>query len=90
MQDESSANVKKALKGVHVRTNLSREDFLHVLYHNSVVMRKQVRLRRDPQRYTVRLQEEQKKALNAIYYKMKISDNFISCSPHTDADSNYL
>ena len=89
MEDENG-KTKKALKGVHVKTDLHQEDFINTLYNNTLVLRKQCRLRRDPKKYRIRLQEEKKKALNALYFKMKVSENFVSCTPHTDANSEYL
>ena len=90
MEDKSTGKVKKALKGVHSRTLLEYEDFIDVLYNNSTVLRDQTQLRRNPKKFTVQLQRGQKRALNSVYYKFKISPDFITCSPHTDEHGYYL
>ena len=90
MEDQAAGKVKKALKGVHSRTLLEYEDFLDVLYNNSTVMREQTQLRRNPKKFTIQLQRGKKRALNSVYYKFKISPDFITCSPHTDKHGNYL
>ena len=87
---DNNGKIKKALKGVHVRTDLDKEDFVNALYNNKAVLRKQIRLRRDPKKYRIRLQEENKKALNALYYKMKVNSNFVTCTPHKDPNNQYL
>ena len=90
MEDKDSGKLKKALKGICSGTNLKYEDFLDVLYHNTKVMREQTRLRRDLKKSTVHMQKEQKRALSSIYYKLKVSDDFLSCSPHTDQNGDYM
>ena len=90
MEDRTTGECKKALKGIHCETLLQYEDFIDVLYNNSTVMRDQTRLRRNLKKYTVQLQREKKRALNSIYYKFKISSDFITCSPHTDEHGHYL
>ena len=83
--DETDKNgMKRALKGVNHSTVVSKQDFIDALYDNKViVMRRQVRLKRDQKLFKMKLVEEDRRALNAIYYKMKVSDDFISCLPHT-------
>ena len=74
--------IKRALKGVHHKTLVTKEDFLNSLYQNDVPIRKQVRLKRDTRIFKIRLVEEQKRALNPVYFKYKVSSDLISCSPH--------
>ena len=90
MEDKESGQVKKALKGIHSETMIEFDDFVDVLYNNSAVMRNQTRLRRNLKKFTVQLQSEKKKALNSVYFKLKVSKDFITCSPHTDEHGNYL
>jgi len=90
MEDKDSGQVKKALKGIHSGTMIEYDDFVEVLYNNSTVMRDQTRLKRNLKKFTVQLQNEKKKALNSVYFKLKVSDDFITCSPHTDEHGNYL
>ena len=73
---------KRALKGVNHGTNVSRQDFLDALYNNTIAMRRQVRFKRDPKVFKMRLVEEQRRALNSIYYKFKVDDNMVTCTPH--------
>ena len=82
--DENDKNgCKRALKGVNHSTVVSKQDFIDALYENKVVMRHQVRFKRDQKAFKMKLVEEHRRALNSIYYKMKVSDDFISCLPHT-------
>ena len=74
--------IKRALKGVHHNTIVNKEDFLNSLYKNDVPIRKQVRLRRDTRVFKIRLIEEEKRALNPVYYKYKVSSDLITCTPH--------
>lgn len=90
MEDKDSAQLKKALKGICSGTNLKFEDFADVLYNNSKVMREQTRLKRDLKKSIVHMQKEQKRALSSVYFKMKVSDDFLSCSPHTDQNGDYM
>ena len=90
MENKATGQVKKALKGVHSRTLLEYEDFIDVLYNNSTVMRDQTQLRRNPKKFAIQLQRGKKRALNSVYYKFKISADFINCSPHTDENGQYL
>lgn len=90
MEDKTTGECKKALKGIHSQTMLQYDDFIDVLYNNSTVMRDQTRLRRNLKKFTVHLQREKKRALNSVYYKFKISSDFITCSPHTDEHGQYL
>lgn len=85
MESADSANsdgVKRALKGINDETNVTREEFLNSLYRNDVVRKEQNRLKRDLKKFKFATVCETKKALNSIYYKMKVSDDFLSCSPH--------
>ena len=90
MEDKNSGKIKRALKGIHSGTNIAYEDFVDVLYNNTKVLRTQTCLRRDSRKFTVNMQTEKKRALNSIYYKLKVSDNFVSCSPHTDENGEYM
>ena len=90
MEDKSSGQSKKALKGVHSETTIKYDDFVDVLYNNSTVMREQIRLRRHKDNYAMELQSNTKKSLNSIYYKMKVSEDFVSCSPHKDQNGDFL
>ena len=90
MEDKLSGNVKKALKGIHSHTLLEYDDFIDVLYNNATVIKDQTQLRRNPKKFTVQLQREKKRALNSVYYKFKISPDFLTCSPHTDEQGQYL
>lgn len=90
MEDKSSGQIKKALKGIHSETLIGLNDFLQVLYNNSTIMRDQIRLRRNLKKFTVQLQREKKRALNSVYFKLKVSDDFITCSPHTAENGEYL
>ena len=82
--DETDKNgCKRALKGVNHSTVVSKQDFIDALYENKVVMRHQVRFKRDQKAFKMKLVEEHRRALNSIYYKMKVSDDLISCLPHT-------
>ena len=80
--DNDEKGTKRALKGVNHSTNVSREDFIDALYENKIAVRRQVRFKRDPKVFKTRLVEEQRRALNPIYYKMKVSDDFVTCAPH--------
>ena len=73
---------KRALKGVHHETVLTRQDFLDSLYENRIIVKRQVRLRRHQKAFKMRLIEEHKKALNSVYYKFKVCDDLITCVPH--------
>ena len=90
MEDKASGQLKKAMKGVNANTPITYEDFLDSLYNNSNKLTEQIRLRRHRNNYSMELQSNIKKSLNSVYYKMKVSEDFISCSPHTDKDGNYL
>ena len=90
MEDKISGQVKKALKGINSQTNIRYENFIDTLYNNSSIMREQNRLRRHRTQYSMELQSNIKKSLNSIYYKMKVSDDFISCSPHTNQNGEFL
>lgn len=90
MEDSLTGLVKKAIKGVNPCTPLEFKDFLDVLYDNKIVMRDQTRLRRHLKQFTVQMQREQKRALNSVYFKLKVSDDFITCSPHTDSNGDLL
>lgn len=90
MEDQTSGATKKALKGIHSQTMIELNDFVDVLYNNSTVMRDQTRFRRNLKKFTVQLQSEKKRALNSIYFKLKVSDDFLTCSPHTDENGKYL
>ena len=80
--ENDEKGTKRALKGVNHSTNVSREDFIDALYENKIAVRRQVRFKRDPKVFKTRLVEEQRRALNPIYYKMKVSDDFVTCAPH--------
>ena len=90
MEDKATGESKRALKGINSGTDIQYEDFVDALYNNSNVMRDQNRLRRHRTQYSMELQTNNKKALNSIYYKMKVSDDFVSCSPHTDQNGEFL
>ena len=90
MEDKTSGKSKKALKGIHSETMIEYDNFLDALYKNTTVMRDQTRLRRNLKKFTVQLQSEKKKALNSVYFKLKVSDDLISCSPHIDENGQYL
>jgi len=90
MEDKISGQVKKALKGINSQTDIRYEHFIDTLYNNSSIMREQNRLRRHRTQYSMELQSNIKKSLNSIYYKMKVSDDFISCSPHTNQNGEFL
>ena len=74
--------VKRALKGINEKTILDKADFLNALYENQTVVKPQMRMKRDTKRCKIRIVEERKKSLNSIYYKMKLSDDYLSCTPH--------
>ena len=74
--------IKRALKGINDETSVTREEFLDSLYQNDVVRKRQIRLKRDLKKFKFSTIAETKKALNSVYYKMKVSDDFLSCSPH--------
>lgn len=90
MEDRASGQVKKALKGVHSQTDITHENFLDALYNNSNVEREQIRLQRHRTQYSMELKSNIKKSLNSVYFKQKVSDDFLSCSPHTDSNGEYL
>ena len=73
---------KRALKGINNETLISREEFLNALYDNTVIKKRQVRMKRNLKKFKICNISETKKALNSVYYKMKVSDDFISCTPH--------
>ena len=74
--------VKRALKGISEKTVLDKSDFIDALYLNKTVIKPQIRMKRDTKTCKIRIVEEQKKSLNSIYYKMKLSEDYLSCSPH--------
>ena len=74
--------IKRALKGINDETTVSREEFLSSLYQNQIVRKDQNRLKRDLKKFKFCTVKETKKALNSVYYKMQVSDDFITCSPH--------
>ena len=74
--------VKRALKGISEKTVLDKSDFLDVLYQNQEIIKPQMRMKRDRKTCKIRIVQEQKKSLNAVYYKMKLSNDFLSCEPH--------
>ena len=90
MEDTVSGQVKKALKGINSGTDIRYEHFVNTLYNNSSIMREQNRLRRHRTQYSMELQSNIKKSLNSIYYKMKVSEDFVSCSPHTNQNGEFL
>ena len=90
MADEESCIEKKALKGVNIQTQLDIKDFIATLYNNITVNREQIRLRRNLKSYKFELQKLTKRSLNAVFFKMKVSNNFVLCSPHVNANSEYL
>lgn len=90
MADKNTGAVKKALKGIHSQTMITLDDFLDVLYNNNTVMRDQTRLKRNLKKFTVQLQREKKRALNSVYFKLRVSDDFITCSPHIDENGDFL
>ena len=90
MHDETSGEMKKALKGIHSETMIDVRDFIEVLYNNSNLMRDQTRLRRNLKKFTVQLQREKKRALNSVYFKLRVSDDFLICSPHIDENGQYM
>ena len=90
MQDAGNENVKKALKGVHMKTQLDMKDFINSLYQNISINREQIRLRRDLKSYRIQLLSQTKRSLNPVFFKMKVSDNLITCTPHVDENSDYL
>ena len=90
MEDQTSGATKKALKGIHSQTMITLDDFLDVLYNNNTVMRDQTRLKRNLKKFTVQLQREKKRALNSVYFKLRVSDDFITCSPHIDENGDFL
>ena len=90
MADQNTGAVKKALKGIHSQTLITLDDFLGVLYNNNTVMRDQTRLKRNLKKFTVQLQREKKRALNSVYFKLRVSDDFITCSPHIDENGDFL
>ena len=77
--------IKRALKGINEKTVLNKDDFLGALYENRPVVKPQMRMKRDKKTCKIRIVEEEKKSLNSIYYKMKLSADYLSCTPH-DAD----
>ena len=81
-EDDNPDGVKRALKGINDETNITREEFLNSLYQNELVKKRQIRLKRDLKKLKFSTVAETKKALNSVYYKMKVSDDFLSCSPH--------
>ena len=90
MKKDKSGKVKKALKGIHSETLIEYSDFVDALHNNKIVERDQTRFKRNLKRFTIELRNERKRALNSIYYKLKVSDDFLSCSPHTDSNGDYL
>ena len=74
--------VKRALKGIHQKTVLNKSDFLTALYENRNPIKPQIRMKRDIKTRKIRIVEEQKKSLNSLYYKMKLSTDLLSCTPH--------
>ena len=79
---DSPDGVKRALKGINDKTKITREEFLSSLYQNKIIRKDQNRLKRDLKKFKFATVKETKKALNSVYYKMKVSDDFISCAPH--------
>ena len=90
MSDPECGNVKKALKGVHIQTQLDIKDFINTLYDNATITRQQTRLRRDLKAYKFELLCQTKRSLNPVFFKMRVSDNLIGCSPHVDQNLEYL
>ena len=74
--------VKRALKGINEKTMLNREDFLASLYQNQSIVKPQTRMKRDQKSSKIRIIEENKKSLNSVYYKMRLSEDLLSCRPH--------
>ena len=90
MHDSTSGQMKKALKGIHSETLIDDQDFIEVLYNNSNIMRDQTRFRRNLKQFTVQMQKQKKRALNSVYFKLRVSDDFLACSPHVDSNGEYL
>ena len=90
MEDKVSGQTKKALKGVNSETDIVYEDFVDALYDNTNVLREQTRMRRHRTEYSMEIQTNIKKSLNSVYYKQKVSDDFVTCTPHTNPEGEYL
>lgn len=90
MEDKQSGQVKKALKGVHSQTDIEYDDFVNALYQNKNIQREQIRLQRHPKNYSMELKSNIKKTLNSVYYKMRVSEDFVNCYPHTNEEGKYL
>ena len=90
LEDESTQKSKKALKGVNCETDIQFQHFVDVLYNNSKIHRQQNRLRRNQKHYAMELQSNMKKSLNSVYYKMKVSNDFVKCSPLTNGSGEYM
>ena len=81
-ESETPDGVKRALKGIHDKTDITRDEFLDSLYGNEVVKKQQNRIKRNLKKFKFSTVTETKKALNSVYYKMKVSEDFLSCTPH--------
>ena len=90
MHDSTSGQMKKALKGIHSETLIDSQDFIEVLYNNSNIMRDQTRFRRSLKQFTVQMHKQKKRALNSVYFKLRVSEDFLTCSPHVDSNGEYL
>ena len=90
MEDEASGKIKTALKGVSAETDINCEHFIDAIYENRNILREQTRLRRHRTQYSMELQRNLKRSVNSVYYKMKVSSDFISCTPHTDSNGEFL
>ena len=82
--DEDEDKQKRSSKGIPHRINLRLEQYRNTLYNGDperhTVTMKSLRLSREGKmaRYTM-----QKKGLSDLFYKMRIADDAITCSPLT-------
>ena len=81
LYDEDARVVKTALKGISRDNDISHQDFLQVLYQNRLLRRDQVRFQYSKQRDMMTMVSQKKKALNSVYTKMCVGDDFVSVQP---------
>ena len=79
--DRTTLFEKKALKGIHSDSVITHQDFYNCLYHNETVTRNQVRFHYNKKLDMMTLINQNKKALNSIYTKMCVKNDFVSIEP---------
>ena len=81
LYDEDMHVKKSASKGISRETKISHRDFLEVLYKDRFFSRDQVRFQYNKKRDIMVMFSQRKKALNAVYTKMKVKDDLVTVEP---------